>query len=184
MKKIFVILALICAGVRGFGQKDSTTNEKKDSVHHHHHGGKWDDMDDQDCTGMRPPWPMPPHMHHGNHIKPSNLSTNWLIVDLGFTNYNDKTNYAGATAQAFAPGAQSYWFSLKNNKSVDVNIWFFMQRLNMYKHVVNLKYGLGIELNNYRYETNIKYLTDPTKVFMDTVSTARIKWRQTMLQFP
>jgi hypothetical protein len=177
MKKIFVILALLCTAVRGFSQQDSTKNEKKDNPmhHHHNHDGKWDDMDDNDCVGMMPPWPMPPHMHRNNHIKPSNLSTNWLIVDLGFTNYNDKTNYAGATAQAFAPGSQPYWFSLKNNKSVDVNIWFFIQRLNMYKHVVNLKYGLGIELNNYRYETNIKYLTDPTKVIMDTVSYGKNK---------
>ena len=66
----------------------------------------------------------------------------------------------GATAQAFAPGSNSNWFNLKNNKSVDVNIWFFMQRLNMVKHVINLKYGLGIELNNYRYEDNIKYMTN------------------------
>lgn len=176
MKKIFVILALLCTAVRGFSQQDSTKNEKKDNpMHHHHHDGKWDDMDDDNSVGMMPPWPMPPHMHRNNHIKPSNLSTNWLIVDLGFTNYNDKTNYASATAQAFAPGSQPYWFSLKNNKSVDVNIWFFIQRLNMYKHVVNLKYGLGIELNNYRYETNIKYLTDPTKVIMDTVSYSKNK---------
>ena len=32
---------------------------------------------------------------------------------------------------------------LRTIKSVNVNIWFFMQRLNLIKHVVNLKYGLG-----------------------------------------
>ena len=32
-----------------------------------------------------------------------------------------------------------------------------MQRLNFIKHVVNLKYGLGIELNNYRYEVPLYY---------------------------
>ena len=51
-------------------------------------------------------WPMPPHHWGNNHVKPSNISTNWLIVDLGFTNYNDKTNYSGAEAQSFAPGVQ------------------------------------------------------------------------------
>ena len=45
-----------------------------------------------------------------------------------------------------------------------------MQRLNVIKHVFNLKYGLGIELNNYRYTQNIKYLTNPTQVIMDTIS--------------
>jgi hypothetical protein len=39
-----------------------------------------------------------------------------------------------------------------------------MQRLNIYEHVVNLKYGFGIELNNYRYTENIKYETGLTKV--------------------
>ena len=37
-------------------------------------------------------------------------------------------------------------FKLKTVKSVNVNIWFFMQRLNLIKHYVNLKYGLGLEL--------------------------------------
>jgi hypothetical protein len=27
-----------------------------------------------------------------------------------------------------------------------------MQRLNLIKHVVNLKYGLGLELNNYHFD--------------------------------
>ena len=184
MKQLFTILAILCLGVKGFSQQDSTVQKKETRKQRwEEHMKKWEQMDsincyhdDHDYHG----WPMPPMppmgMHHrSNHIKPSNLSTNWLIVDLGFTNYNDNTNYAGATAQAFAPGSQKYWFSLKNNKSVDVNIWFFMQRLNMYKHVINLKYGLGIELNNYRYETNIKYLTSPTEVIMDTLSFSKNK---------
>ena len=35
-----------------------------------------------------------------------------------------------------------------------------MQRLNLIKKNVNLKYGLGIELNNYRYRSNISYKED------------------------
>jgi hypothetical protein len=43
---------------------------------------------------------------------------------------------------------------------MNVNIWFFMQRLNLVKHHVNLKYGLGLELNNYRYKgvSSVGYL--------------------------
>ena len=186
MKQVFTILALLCIGMNGFSQKDSIrlksssdttitqSGKDSDSAYDHHdmhdwkHMHGWHDM----------PWPMPPHMHD-KHYKPSNLSTNWLIVDLGFTNYNDKTNYAGASAQAFAPGSNSNWFNLKNNKSVDVNIWFFMQRLNMVKHVINLKYGLGSELNNYRYEDTIKYITNSntqaTTVIQDTISYSKNK---------
>lgn len=177
MKKVLTILAILCIGVRGFSQQDST-KQKKD-----HHWHNWEEhmnqMDSGDWHGKYPHWPMPPHHWGNNHVKPSNLSTNWLIVDLGFTNYNDKTNYASASAQAFAPGGNSNWFNLKNNKSVDVNIWVFMQRLNLVNHVVNLKYGLGVELNNYRYQDNIKYLTDPTTqatyVVQDSVSFSKNK---------
>ena len=94
--------------------------------------------------------------------KPSNISTNWGIVDLGFANYIDKTNYGNTggylyNRQGAAPLGESD-FSLNTGKSVDVNIWFFMQRFNLISHHVNLKYGVGIELNNYRYQSAISYL--------------------------
>jgi hypothetical protein len=40
---------------------------------------------------------------------------------------------------------------------VNVDLWFFMQRLNLIKHVVNLKYGLGLELNNYRFNSAVSF---------------------------
>jgi len=85
----------------------------------------------------------------------SNISTNWWIVDLGFSNYIDNTNYATANSSGYlAPGHDFVEddFKLRTGKSVNVNIWVFMQKLNVIKHVVNLKYGLGVELNNYRYK--------------------------------
>jgi hypothetical protein len=182
MKKVFIILAILCVGVRGFSQSDSTKTKKnpwdKWEEKHKKEMEKWKSMDSSEWHGDDVPW-MPPHHWGKNHVKPSNLSTNWLIVDLGFTNYNDNTNYSGAVAQAFAPGGNSNWFNLKNNKSVDVNIWLFMQRLNMVKHVINLKYGLGIELNNYRYQSNITYTTNPataaTVVVYDSISYSKNK---------
>ena len=100
--------------------------------------------------------------------KPSNVTTNWGIVDIGFSNFKDNTVYTSAQTQQFAPTANEDWFQLRNGKSVNVNVWFFMQRLNMIKHVVNLKYGLGLELNNYMYEGNIRYAENPTLIYMDT----------------
>src|SRR5450755_2729657 len=117
MKQVFIILAILCIGVKGFSQEDST--KKKN----HHDWHKWQEMDSSHFHNDFP-WPMPGH-HWNNHAKPSNLSTNWLIVDLGFANYSDKTNYSGTTAQTFAPGSKEYWFALNNKKSVDVNIWLF-----------------------------------------------------------
>ena len=121
---------------------------------------------------------------HDRSYRPGNISTNWGIVDLGFTNYNDRTVYSSAAAQQFAPNGTKDWFKLRDGKSVEVNIWIFMQRLNLIKHVVNLKYGLGLELNNYRYEENIRFVTNPTKVIMDTISYSKNKLAEDFLTVP
>ncbi len=89
----------------------------------------------------------------------SRISTNWWIVDLGFANYDDQTNYTTANASGYlrnsvgGPAYSKSDFKLRTGKSVNVNIWIFMQRINLIKKNVNLKYGLGVELNNYRYKT-------------------------------
>ncbi len=173
MKKELIILGLLCFSIAGFAQQDSTANMDKNN------SGDTTTYPDH----MRHDWHQW-HMHHPRHINPSNVSTNWLILDLGFTNYTDRTDYSGAPAQKFAPGGAQNWFDLRNNKSVDVNIWLFMQRLNMIKHVVNLKYGLGIELNNYRYRDNIKYLTNPTEVIMDSISYTKNKLAADYITIP
>ena len=89
--------------------------------------------------------------------KVSNISTNWWILDLGFSNYDDKTNYSSTGSYLVNrpgyPALSRSDFKLRTGKSVNVNIWLFMQKLNLVKHYVNLKYGLGIELNNYRYKS-------------------------------
>ncbi len=96
--------------------------------------------------------------------KLSNVSTNWGVLDLGFSNYTDETNYNATGSYLYnRPGAVPLGksdFNLNDGKSVNVNIWFFIQRLNLIKHTVNLKYGLGLDLNNYRYKStaNISYL--------------------------
>ncbi len=98
--------------------------------------------------------------------KNSRISTNWWIVDLGFSNYDDQTNYATAgnylVNKPGSPAFSSSDFKLRTGKSVNVNIWVFMQRLSLVKNYVNLKYGLGVELNNYRYKSNISYREDGT----------------------
>jgi hypothetical protein len=135
---------------------------------------------ENDSTGEKEPRL---HKHHNNY-RPSNISTNWCIVDLGFANFSDQTDYKSAAAQQFAPGATKDWFHLRTGKSINVNIWFFMQRLNLVKQVVNLKYGLGLELNNYRYTENIKYLKDPTRVIMDSINYSKNKLAADYLTVP
>jgi hypothetical protein len=169
MKRQLLFMAGLCLSLTTLAQNDSSRkhNESSDTIRigsmiiiKEGHG------DEGNYT----------EVHIGrHHYEPQNISTNWVIIDLGFANFNDRTNYSSAEAQAFAPGSTKDWFNLRYGKSVDVNIWLFMQRLNIYKHVVNLKYGFGIELNNYRYTENIKYETGPTKIIMDTISYSKNK---------
>ena len=96
--------------------------------------------------------------NHRRHKENSNISTSSFIFDIGFSDWTDKTNYEQAKADAvLGPDLSANDFKLKTVKSVNVNLWFFMQRMNLIKHYVNLKYGLGLELNNYRFKSNISF---------------------------
>ena len=173
-------MGLLCLCLTGWAQTDTTSRpvlpEPHDQdtirvgnfiiVRNGKSGRYWTDSSDRAHVKVR-------RYHSTYH--PSNVSTNWGILDLGFANYNDMTDYSSAGAQAFAPGSTKDWFKLRSGKSVNVNIWIFMQKLNLIKHVVNLKYGLGIELNNYRYEENIRFHTKPTEVVMDTIDYSKNK---------
>jgi len=98
--------------------------------------------------------------------KNKKVSTNWWILDLGFANYNDKSNYVSANTSGYLKSRPGYPdldkndFKLKAGKSINVNIWVFMQRVSLIKNYVNLKYGFGVELNNYRYKSAISYRED------------------------
>jgi hypothetical protein len=113
----------------------------------------------------------------------SNVSTNWWIMDLGFANMRDQTDYAAAQAGGYfktlrpadGPVNQNS-YKLINGKSSNVNIWLFMQKVNIIKHVVNLKYGLGLEMYNFRYDTRLSYRKDPQPyVFNDSIGFTKNK---------
>lgn len=166
MKQVLVLVAGICMYLTGLAQSDSTASGQSDTIRvggmiiiKKHKGNTCNDDNNQAKTYRR------------KSDKSSRISTNWLIVDLGFANYNDQTDYKSAAIQdintGFAPGLGKDHFKLRTGKSVNVNIWFFMQRLGIVKNIVNLKYGLGLELNNYRYKEPVRYQTSPTKVILD-----------------
>ncbi len=97
-------------------------------------------------------------------VRPRTIKTEWMILDLGVSNYIDRTDYSKTDVSAYAgAGANEEWFHTRPFKSRNVNIWFVMQQLNLVSHVANLKYGLGVELNNYRYNQPIRYsaITEP-----------------------
>src|SRR5437764_3741437 len=164
MKKLLIAAIAWCGALSSQAQ-DTTATEKVDTIHV---GGmiilKKQGHDKEEKHGGDTQVIISTH----NKKKPSNLSTNWWIMDFGFANINENTDYSSAEAQAFAPGFTKEQLKLRTGKSVNVNIWFFMQRLNLIKHVVNLKYGLGLELNNYRFENEtVRLSTSPTIITLD-----------------
>lgn len=112
--------------------------------------------------------------------KRSNVSTNWLIFDLGFANLRDKTVYGSAEANSYLDAGSGAPFtksdmSIRTGKSTNANLWLFMQKVNISKHVLNLKYGLGMEMYNYRYENNISYVKSPASIIRDDVDFSKNK---------
>lgn len=132
--------------------------------------------------------------------KKSRVTTNWGILDLGFSNFTDHTKYGAPNSflQNNPAGTpmNSYDFKTRNGKSVNVNIWFFMQKVNLIKENVNLKYGLGLELNNYRFKSPVSMredgllpyaggtITNMPFAFRDTVSFSKNKLAADYLTVP
>jgi len=90
-----------------------------------------------------------------------NVVTEWGMVDIGMSGFTDGTAYADAAAQGYAPGGNEQWFATKYFKSRNVNIWVVTQRYNLIRHFVNLQYGLGLELNNYRFKNPVRFDPQP-----------------------
>jgi len=106
-------------------------------------------------------------------IKP--ITTNWWVFDLGFANLVDNTNQAN-NAIPYQNGLSlrvpnSTDLKLNNAKSSNVNIWIVQQKANLYQHYWNLKYGVGIEMYNFRFEQPISFSNTPNNyVYFDNVN--------------
>lgn len=125
-----------------------------------------------------------------NTNKNGNIKTKWFVFDLGFANFNDKTNYAVAQSgqyfQDFGKGeVNASTMNLINSKSSNVNIWLFMQKINIAKHKLNLKWALGSEMYNFRFENNLSYRSnDYCYIFKDSVNFSKNKLFANYLTVP
>lgn len=121
------------------------------------------------------------------------LSTSWLNFDFGFANYIDETNYSSAAAQDYArairPGEAPYSESdlrLNTGKSVNFNLWIVKQRFGLTpNNKLNAKWGLMLETNNYRYETENSYAKSPQPyMFRDSVNFSKNKLAMDYITVP
>jgi hypothetical protein len=171
MKRIITLCVILCAGLIGFAQQDTTGKNAPDTIKVggmiiiRKHDGSNEVIKKKDTEGYDVE--IPSRHKYG---KSQNISTNWGIIDIGFSNWTDKSDYAAALASGFVgQGVNEESMKLRTGPSRSVNIWLFMQKFNLVKHVVNLKYGLGIEMNNYFFDNHeVHFLENPTKIILDT----------------
>ena len=110
--------------------------------------------------------------------KLKNVTTNWFSLDLGYANYRDESPQKMAD---FSLPYSKYFvnsssLTLDNRKASNINIWIVQQKLNLYQHKINLKYGVGFEMFNFRFEQPVSFRNEPNKtVFMDDVNFTKNK---------
>jgi len=113
--------------------------------------------------------------------KLKNVTTNWFSFDLGYANYRDESPqmaylavYPGLPYNKYAVNSNN--LKLDNRKSSNFNIWIVQQKVNVYQHKINLKYGVGFEMFNFRFEQPVGFRNEPGKtVFMDDVNFTKNK---------
>ena len=183
MKSIITVAALMLT-VSGFAQSDTTRPNQPDTIKvgnfiiikKEKKTNNYDTSNSHILVDIGGNESSSEHYHYHEKL----ITTNWLIFDLGFANWRDQTAYGSAEANAYLHADQGAPFTsadlnLKNSKTSNVNIWLFMQKLNVVNHVINLKYGIGIEMYNWRYETNITYHKNPAYIYRDTIEFSKNK---------
>jgi len=186
MKRIYTLSIALCTIITGFAQTDTTGTQNKPPADDTIRIGGMIIIRKAGSKDKEIVRDKEYKMRNRRSDKPSNLTTNWWILDLGFSNYNDESNYVNAALTGFvAPGINEDDLQLKGGKSRNVNVWFFMQKLNIVKHVVNLKYGLGLELNNYSFDnTKLAFAKNPTIISEGTTDFKKVKLAADYLTVP
>ena len=102
------------------------------------------------------------------------VKVHFLMLDLGFNALNDRSNYASPAAQQYlqvgADRKNSNLFSLRQGKSINVNIWPVMLDLRLLKsrnQKISLYTGAGLQLYNFRFNKDISYLNETSPMVIE-----------------
>jgi hypothetical protein len=103
-----------------------------------------------------------------------NVRTNWFSFDLGYANFEDKSPTIYYLLPPSGIGADN--LKLNNSKSSNFNLWIVQQKVSLYKNKLNLKYGVGFEMFNFRLEQPVSFRNDlPNKMILDNISFSKNK---------
>jgi hypothetical protein len=109
-----------------------------------------------------------------------NVRTNWFSFDLGYANfqYKSPTIYYLLPPSGIMPpsGIGADNLKLINSKSSNFNLWIVQQKVSLYKNKLNLKYGVGFEMFNFRLEQPVSFRNDlPNKMILENISFSKNK---------
>ncbi len=190
MKRIYFLAALCALATASFAQqpnsKDSSTAKasKRDTIRigsiliiKNRKGTKTDSVE--------------VYNDYSNAKRNKKVSTNYLILDVGFANWSDQTNYANAGSMVVnRPGIAAFSaedMTLRAGNSANINLWIFMQKIALHNTNINLKYGLGLEYNNYSFRSAVSFkengninpgpgaLNNAPFIFRDSISFSKNK---------
>jgi hypothetical protein len=193
MKFLFTPAVILLTALTTHAQSDTTKTEKPDTIKV---GGMTIINKKGDSSPSTPKEKNSTVTIKYDGHKKSNkkrLSTSWLNFDFGFNNYIDRTDYTTPEARDYAravrPGEAPYEKSdlrLRNGESINFNLWIVKQRYGISRDSkFNVKWGLMLETNNYRYEERNTYRSASRPfVFRDSLTMRKNKLAMDYLTVP
>ncbi len=102
------------------------------------------------------------------------VKAHFLMLDLGINALNDRTDYSSPAAQQYlqvgADRKNSNLFSLRQGKSINVNIWpvmFDIRLLKTRNQKISLYTGAGMQLYNFKFNKDISYLNETSPMVIE-----------------
>jgi hypothetical protein len=102
------------------------------------------------------------------------VKVHFLMFDLGINALHDQTNYGSPAAQQYLQVSgdkkNSNLFSLRQGKSINVNIWPVLLDFRLLKsrnQKISLYTGAGLQLYNFKFNKDISYLNETSPMVIE-----------------
>lgn len=102
------------------------------------------------------------------------VSVHFLTLDLGINALHDQTDYSSPAAQQYlqvgADRKNGNLFSLRQGKSINVNIWPVLLDFKLFRssnQKISLYTGAGLQLYNFKFTKDISYLNETSPMVIE-----------------
>lgn len=102
------------------------------------------------------------------------VSMHFLMLDLGVNALHDQSDYSSPAAQQYlqvgADRRNGNLFSLRQGKSINVNIWPVLMELKLLKtksQKISLYTGAGLQLYNFKFNRDISFLNETNPMLIE-----------------